>query len=272
MISTDGGITERLLPLNAEQFNCFDPIDEEDTDTDFVQPKKAAKKTKKAAPVFDETGYGSDTFVKPEPDGKKVAAKPKTAKMKKTLPEYVTVERRIELLTRQYEPTDFDNNTMIFRNGTADPRPQWVPPKASNDNQKRKHSSPAVDEARNNSLMVGRNSADTLLQNEWAFDILLEVADLLDAAAPTSAWLQHDGHGETDEHEPGDSVNSGYGPDLIHDYGPSEDKVKKLWEHGNDNEPSKNGDPWNRGTVEKLNDVLSEPTHTLVKTLIRSVL
>jgi hypothetical protein len=48
--------------------------------------------------------------------------------------------------------------------------------------------------------MVGRYRANTLIQNEWAFDILLEIRDLLDAAAPTPSWLQHDGHGETDEH------------------------------------------------------------------------
>jgi hypothetical protein len=87
--------------------------------------------------------------------------------------------------------------------------------------------------------MEGHNKANTLLKNEWAFDILLEISNLLDASAPPSAWLQHNGHGETDEHQVEDNANPGYGVDLVHDYGPSEDKVKRLWEYGNDNKPSK---------------------------------
>jgi hypothetical protein len=248
LLNTNTDFTAQLLPLNAAEFNCFD-IDEDDPDTDLLDD------TPKSVPLFDATGYGSDTFEKP-------VAKTKTpstskAKSKKTeypaLPEYTTPERRIKLLTRIYEPSDFDKSR------------QSAPP--ANDNQQRKHTFPALDEARNNTLMVGNGTADTLLQNEWAFDILLEVRDLIDAATPASAWLQHDGHGEADEHEPDDKVNSGYGPDVIHDYGPSEDKVKWLWEHGNDDKPSKDGDPWNLGPVGELTNVISEPSKMIVKAL-----
>lgn len=274
------GITTQLIPLDASLFNCFDSIDEDDVDEVSLDEKLNKPET-----VFDGTGFGFDTFEKPV--GKKTTVKKKTAKkaiieQPEMLAEYATPQRRVELLTRTYEPSAYDNNTMIFPNpgdfdpvtktykseaGRPDPRPQWTPPAAANDSQKRKHSFPALDEARNKTLMIGRDRAHTLIQNEWAFDILLEVRDLMDAATPVTSWLQHDGHGEADEHEPGDKVNSGYGLDLIHDYGPSENKVKRLWEHGNDNEPSKNGKPWNLGTVDKLNDVLSAPTNTMVKAL-----
>ena len=225
---SDGGITAPLFPLHPHQFKCFDPIDEEDTDADLIEDRPK----KKPETVFDGTGYGSDTFE--EPDGSKKKKK-KTAKKKAKpiiaapLDDKISDEQRVEFYTRAYEPSDFDKT----------PRPQWTPPLAANDNQKRKHSFPALDEARNNTLMVGRDRADTLIQNEWAFDILLEIRYLLDAAAPTPSWLQHDGHGETDEHAVEDNANPGYGADVKHDYGPSVKKVKKLWEHGNDNEPSK---------------------------------
>jgi hypothetical protein len=225
MISTDGGITAELFPLHAGLSNCFDPIDEDDSDLLDDKPKK------KPETVFDGTGYGSDTFEEPETKKKKkkTANKKKTHEVVAPLDNEMSDQQRVEFYTRPYEPSDFDKN----------PRPQWTPPQAANDNQKRKHSFPALDEARNNTLMVGRDRADTLIQNEWAFDILLEVKDLIDAATPKTAWLQHDGHGEADEHAIEDNANPGYGLDLIHDYGPSEDKVKRLWEHGNDNKPSK---------------------------------
>ena len=138
----------------------------------------------------------------------------------------ITDKQRIDFYTRSYMPSEFDKA----------PRPLWSP-KATNDNQKRKHTFPALDEARNNTLVAGRTKAETLLNNEWAFDILLEVRDLMDAATPKTAWLQHSGHDQTDEHGPDE--NPGFGADLIHDYGPSEDRVKRLWEYGNDNKPSK---------------------------------
>ncbi len=270
-----------LATLHAGMFNCFDAIDEEDTgDADLIEdkPRKAPETG------FDGTGYGSDTFVTPEPAKKNEVVKKKAANdNREPLEEYTTGERRIDLLTRTYEPSGFDRNTMTFshpsdfdmdtqtvkregRAGRVDPRPQWTPPTAANDNQKRKHSFPALDEARNSTLMVGRDRADTLIQNEWAFDILLEVKDLIEAATPKTAWLQHDGHGETDEHAIEDNPNPGYGIDAKHDYGPSVKKVKRLWEHGNDNEPSKKGEPWNQGTVE-LMDVISEPSNKIVKAL-----
>jgi hypothetical protein len=225
---SDGGITAPLFPLHPHQFKCFDPIDEEDTDADLIEDRPK----KKPETVFDGTGYGSDTFEELDATKKK---KKKTAKKKAKpiiaapLDDKISDEQRVEFYTRAYEPSDFDKT----------PRPQWTPPLAANDNQKRKHSFPALDEARNNTLMVGRDRADTLIQNEWAFDILIEVKDLMDAAAPKCSWLQHDGHGETDEHTPEDNANPGYGVDAKHDYGPSVKKVKKLWEHGNNNEPSK---------------------------------
>jgi hypothetical protein len=265
MISTDGGSTAQLLPLNAALFNCFDPIDEEDTDNagllDEDKPKKAPET------VFYGTGYGSDTFEVPEAikKKKKTATKKKEKEFVAPFDDKISDEQRVEFYTRAYDPSDFDKT----------PRPQWMTKAqaaieegtttldadldggfinqvqyntklsqlkdryAANDNQKRKHSFPALDEARNNTLMVGRDRADTLIQNEWAMDILVEVADLLDASAPKSAWSQHNGHGETDEHAIEDNANPGYGIDAKHDYGPSVKKVKKLWEHGNDNEPSK---------------------------------
>jgi hypothetical protein len=257
MISTDGGITAQLVPLDASLFKCFDSIDDEDFDSLDDKPEK------KPETVFDGTGYGFDTFEKPEAAKTKPVTKP-AAKNKKisaraALAEYTSHERRVALLTRPYEPSAFDR----------EPQPQWTPPTAANDNQKRKHTFPALDEAKNNTLMVGRDSADTLIQNQRAFAILLEVRDLMDAAAPKSAWSQHNGHGAADEHEPNEQSNSGFGMDLVHDYGPSEDKVKRLWEHGNDNESSENGKPWNTGTVDELNVILSTPTNTMVKALNR---
>ncbi len=195
------------------------------------------------------------------------------------------LQRRITLLARPHEPSDFDKDAMTFSHpadfdietwtfkregkaGLPDPRPQWTHPAAANDNHKGKHSNPALNEAKNNTLIVGRGRADTLLQNEWAFDILLDIAHLLDAAAPASAWLQHNGHGETDEHGIEEGVNPGFGVDLKHDYGPSEKKVKRLWEYGNDNEPSKEGEPWNLGTVEWMG-VVSQPSGKTVRALRR---
>jgi len=228
MISTDGGIAAQLLPLNAALFNCFDPIDEEDAnESDLIEHKPR----KRPETVFDGTGYGSDTFEEPEENKKKkkkTVAKRKEKEVVAPLDKNISDEQRVEFYTRPYEPSDFDKT----------PRPQWTPPLAANDNQKHKHSFPALDEARNNTLMVGRDRADTLIQNEWAFDILIEVKDLMNAAAP-KCWLQHNGHGETDEHAIEDNANPGYGIDAKHDYGPSVKKVRKLWEHGNDNEPSK---------------------------------
>jgi hypothetical protein len=260
MISATTADVTALLPLNAE-FNCFDPIDDDDTDADLLDDRR-----RKPEAVFDGTRYGYDTFVTPEPAKKKTAVKNKTANKipEPLLEEYTTGERRIDLLTRTYEPSGFDK----------EPRPQWTPPQAANENQKRKHSFPALDEARNNTLMTGRGSAHTLIQNEWAFDILIEIHDLLDAAAPRSSWLAHNGHGAADEQETEESVDSGFGMDVVHDYGPSEEKIKKLWEHNDDlpdgetPKQSKNGQPWILGTVE-LKTVLSEPSNTAVMALSR---
>src|ERR1700737_3737832 len=176
MISTDGGITAPRFPLHPHQFNCFDAIDDEDADL-LDEPKKVTKNAKKKSEsaIFDDTGYGYDTFEKPETD-KKAAVKTKTAKNKppaEPLEEYTTPQRRVELLTRPYEPSDFDKNTMTFSHpsdfdietltfkregkaGPKDPRPKWTPPAAANDNHKGKHSFPALNEARKNSLMEGR--------------------------------------------------------------------------------------------------------------------
>jgi hypothetical protein len=288
MISTDGGITAPLFPLHPHEFNCFDPIDEEGTNADSLDDKPEKSKKSKST-LFDVTGYGADTFLEPETDKQKKATKKTAAKKNASddaepLEEYTAPQRRVELLTRPYEPSDFDKNTMTFshpsdfdietltfkREGKAGPkdsRPKWTPPAAANDNHSRKHSWPALDEARNNTLIKGRDGADTLIKNEWAFDVIMEISELLDAAAPKSAWLQHSSHGETDEHKVEDNANPGYGADVKHDYGPSEKKVKRLWEYGNDNEPSKEGDPWNLGTVEKLIDVVSEPSNKIVKAL-----
>jgi hypothetical protein len=218
-----------LATLHAGVFNCFDAIDEEDTgDADLIadKPRKAPET------VFDGTGYGSDTFEEPvtsKKKKKKTAAKKKKPIIASPLDNKISDQQRVKFYTRAYEPSDFDKT----------PRPQWTPPTAANDDHKGKHSNPALDEARNNTLIAGRDRANTLIQNEWAFDILIEVKDLMDAAAPKCSWLQHDGHGETDEHTIEDNTNPGYGADVKHDYGPSVKKVKKLWEHGNDNEPSK---------------------------------
>jgi hypothetical protein len=272
MISTNGGITAKLVPLDASLFKCFDSMDDDDTgldslddkgffDSDTVSETDFPEKTPET--VFDGTGYGSDTFEKPEAKrtkpAKKLAGKKTKISAPAILAEYTTPERRVDLLARPYEPSAFDK----------DPRPQWTPPIAANDNQQRKQTFPAFDEARNNTLMVGRDRADTLIQNEWAFDILLEIRDLMDAAVPKSAWSQYNGHGAADEHEPNEQSNSGFGMDLVHDHGPSVRKVKRLWEHGNDNEPSGNGKPWNTGTVDELKTVLSAPTNTNVKALSR---
>ncbi|KJC60060.1 hypothetical protein UP10_15425 [Bradyrhizobium sp. LTSPM299] len=255
MISTDGGIIARLVPLDVTVLNCFDSIDDEDT-VDGSRDEKP----KKPETVFDDTGFGSDTFEEPKATkAKKAIKKPseKKSDAPRTLAEYTPCQRRIELLTRPYEPSDFDK----------DPRPQWAPPQAANDNQTRKHNFPALNEARNNTLMAGRGLAHTKIQNEWAFDILVETSELLDAAAPRSAWLQHSGHGAADEQEADDSANSGFGMDVVHDYGPSEEKIKKLWERGSTKTPSKDGEPWNLGTVGDLKEVLSEPSNTMVKAL-----
>jgi hypothetical protein len=247
MISTDGGVTTELLPLNATEFNCFDTIEEDDIDKSVGDPPI------KATTLFDATSYGSDTAVTPEPAKRKRAAK-KTAANDNVSPleDYTTVDRRVNRLARTYEPTAFDKSRVL--------------PVAANDNQKRKQTFPALDEARNNTLMAGRDRADTLLKNEWAFDILLEIKGLLDAAAPKCSWLQHNGHGQTDEHAIEDGANPGYGVDAKHDYGPSVKKVKRLWEYGSGNKPSKNGDPWNLGAVE-LTDVVSKPSNKIVKAL-----
>lgn len=218
-----------LANMHAGMFSCLDAIDEEDTGDDYVidEIQKKAPET-----VFDGTGYGFDTFLEPEAaEKKKKNSVKKKAKpiIAAPLDDKISDEQRVEFYTRAYEPSEFDKT----------PRLQWTQPLPVNDNQKHKHTFPALDEARNNTLMLGRNRAHTLIQNEWAFDILLEVRDLIDAAAPKCSWLQHDGHGETDEHTVEDNANPGYGVDVKHDYGPSENKVKKLWEHGNDNKPSK---------------------------------
>ena len=107
------------------------------------------------------------------------------------------------------------------------PRPKWTP-KVANDNHPRKHTSPALNEARNSTLMKGRSAADKILRNEWAFDILIEIHDLLDAAAPHSSWLQHNDHGAADELGP-DDTNSGFGMDVIHDYGRAEKTRSKSY-------------------------------------------
>jgi hypothetical protein len=228
MIGATTAAVTALLPLNATLFNCFDPIDEDDSDPDLLDYNP-----KKPETIFDGTGYGYDTFEKPETSKRKEPVKKtavkKNAAVIEPLDATITDKRRVEFFTRPYVPSDFDKS----------PRPLWTSPVAANDNHKGKHTFPALDEARNNTLMKGRSTADTLVQNQLAFDILLEVRNLMDAAAPKSSWLQHDGHGETDEHEVEDDANPGYGLDLIHDYGPSENKVKRLWEQGNDNKPSK---------------------------------
>jgi hypothetical protein len=250
------GTSNQLFNLHSSWFDSIDGGDNGRLPND--KPPSPAT-TERAKPIFDETGYGVDTCEPAEIAHKQNSTKKKPKSTKpnnnKVLDEYTTTTRRIELLTRPYEPSDFDKA----------PRPQWIP-KASNDNHKRKHSFPALDEARNNQLIIGRNRADTLVQNEWAFDILLEVRDLMDAAAPASAWLEHNAHGAADEHDVGDDSNPGYGVDIKHDYGPSVNKVKRLWEFGNDNRPSKDGEAWNPGTVE-LMDVVSEPTKRVVKAL-----
>jgi hypothetical protein len=251
MISTTTADVTALLPLNAAMFNCLNPLDEDDIDADLLDDGP-----KKPETVFDGTGYGYDTFEKPETSKKKKPVNKTTARKNaaviEPLDETITDKRRVEFFTRPYVPSDFDK--------------QWTRPKADNDNRKGKHTFPALDEARNNTLMIGPDRAHTLIQNEWAFDILLEVRELMDAAAPKCAWLQHDGHGETDEHGIEDNANPGYGIDAKHDYGPSVKKVKRLWEHGNENEPSKKGEPWNLGTVELMN-VVAEPSNNLVKAL-----
>jgi hypothetical protein len=249
MISTDGGIAAQLVPLDSSLFNCFDQIDDDDSRND---------KPKKPETIFDGTSYGSDTFEEPEiAKPKKAATKPakNAAAVIEPLDNKLSDTQRVDFYTRPYEPTGFDNG----------PRPQWTSPRAANDNQKRKHSFPALDEARNNTLMAGRDGADTIIQNEWAFDILLEVKGLMEAAAPAPAWLQHNGHGETDEHTVEDNANPGYGLDLVHDYGPSEDKVKLLWEHGNDNEPSMDGS-WKLGIPDSpdINSASKHLTNTVM--------
>jgi hypothetical protein len=157
------------------EFNCFDPIDEDD----FIQ--EITTKNIKGV-LFEGSGYGSDTFEEPELTTKKTAMKKRAAKPEanviEPLDDKISDERRVQFYTRIYEPSHFDK----------DARPQWTPSKANNDNHKGKHSFPALAEARNNTLMLGRNSAHTLIQNEWAFDILIEINELLDAAAPTPAW------------------------------------------------------------------------------------
>ena len=79
MISTDGGITAKLIPLDATLFKCFDPIDDEDAD--FVSLDDNSDRTPKT--VFDSTGHGFDTFEEPKPEkpkpAKKLAAKNKRA-------------------------------------------------------------------------------------------------------------------------------------------------------------------------------------------------
>src|ERR1700729_791244 len=100
MISTDGGIAAKLIPL---EFRCFDPIDEEDYNADPIDDKPTKSET-----VFDITGYGSDTFVEPKTEKKKAETKKPADNRPAALAEYATPQRRVALLTRPYEPTEFD--------------------------------------------------------------------------------------------------------------------------------------------------------------------
>jgi hypothetical protein len=148
--SDEQAVCEQTLATANDEFKCFNPTDEEETDDTILLDDKP---TKKPETVFDGTGYGSDTFEEPDASKKKTkAAKKESVTATEPLEEYTTEQRRIELLTRTYEPSDFDKT----------PRPQRTPPLAANDNQKSKHDSPALDEARNNTLMAGCGRADAI--------------------------------------------------------------------------------------------------------------
>jgi hypothetical protein len=87
MISTDGGIAAPLYQFNDSipgEFKCFDPIDEDDTgDDDLIEDK-----SKKVETVFFGTGFGSDTFVTPEPAKKKETLKKAANNNRERLEEY----------------------------------------------------------------------------------------------------------------------------------------------------------------------------------------
>jgi hypothetical protein len=110
MISTHGGITAQLLPLNAALFNCFDPIDDEGAD--LVRDKPKMPET-----VFDGTGYGSDTFEEPEAGKTKKLARRATGKKPAAVIEpldgKLSDEQRVEFYTRAYEPSEFDKAQRI---------------------------------------------------------------------------------------------------------------------------------------------------------------
>jgi hypothetical protein len=125
-----------LATLHGGMFNCFDGTDEEDTgDNDLIKHNT----TKAPETVFDGTGYGSDTFEAPEAIKKKkqTAGKKKEPIIAAPFDDKISDEQRVEFYTRPYQPTDFDKSA----------RPHWTPPLAANDNQKRKHSFPALDKA-----------------------------------------------------------------------------------------------------------------------------
>ena len=85
MISTDGGIA---AAPPAFEFNCFDPIDEDDIDESIdATPIKPFT-------LFDETGFGSDTLVTPESTNKKQATK-KTVANDKAKPPARPAPRRL---------------------------------------------------------------------------------------------------------------------------------------------------------------------------------
>jgi hypothetical protein len=206
---------------------------------------------------FDAPGASATAIEPPEPKRKGVVIPLDTS---------ITDQQRLTFFTRAYCATKFDTEL----------RPQWTRPEPANDNHKHKHSWPARDDAINNVLMVGDSAAETGWLNGQAFHILETISNLVDETTPTPDWIKHNGHGAKDEMELDD--NSGYGGDVIHDYGPSVKKIKWLYEHGNDNEPSKEEMiaqslgyvlQWNLGTGCTLaeTETFPNPDTGLVKTV-----
>lgn len=141
-------------------------------------------------------------------------------------------EKYVKGFTRPYALTKHDRA----------PKPKPLV-KASNDNAPGKHDWPVRDDCLSNKMMTGRSPAETTVLNGQAFAILHEIRELL-------ALTVGDKHNVIGVEDGGERYGSGYGVERNWDMGPSEQRLKELFEFGakasNDNEP------WTPGPCELL--------------------
>lgn len=140
----------------------------------------------------------------------------------------VSDDRCREFLTRPYT-------------GSVNERQYRHPRKPANDNVERKHDWPVYDACLANDLMKGRDDVETVALNGKALVILCQVRRFIETAEGHSDWLEHNGAG---------SVLDDFGAEVNRDYGPSEEMLKSLYEHGS--KPSSEGEPWNAGKIELM--------------------